>query len=313
MSRVTGAMWPPGFDQVFRAVRVLAWVALAGATGWLVRADVRRPVPRDAGERRTNVVYRVVGTRRARLDVYLPEARGARGGRPAIVAIHGGGWRGGSKRDWNLDELGRMAPQLARHGYVVFAVDYLLARPGAPSWPDCLDDVRAAVRWVRLHAAEYDVDPHKVAAVGASAGGHLAALLGTCSDPADPARVQAVVDLYGPSDLRALWEANQPAGGPAALLLGGSPRDVPDRYEEASPLRHVSSADPPMLLIHGADDARVPLAQSETLAAALQGAGVPHRLIVVAGARHGFGFQVAGRDLLPDVLAFLENAWNVNR
>jgi acetyl esterase/lipase len=228
-----------------------------------------------------------------------------------VLAIHGGGWRGGSKTAY-----GRVAVALAERGYVVVAVDYALSRPGAPSWPANLEDVRAAVRWLRRHAADYGVDPDRIAAMGASAGGHLAALLGTLPDVPDgpdavSARVQAVIDFYGPSDLTALADQRQQAERAVTLFLGGAPGDLPGRYQAASPVRHVTHDDPPMLLIHGDGDLLVPLDQSRRLAAALEAAAVPHRLIVVAGARHGFDFQVGPHDLLPEILAFLESAWNV--
>jgi acetyl esterase/lipase len=262
----------------------------------------------------TDLVYRRVGERRVRLDLYKPRGAPPPGGRPAVIALHGGGWRGGSKTPY-----GRMAAALAERGYVVAAVDYQVSRPGAPSWPANLEDVRAAVRWLRRHASDHGVDPNRIAALGASAGGHLAALLGALPDGPPPppdgattsARVQAVIDFYGPSDLPALAEPNAPARDSVALYLGGTPSEVPDCYELASPVRHVSPDDPPMLLIHGDDDQRVPVDQSRRLARALAAAGVPHRLIVIAGARHGFDFQVGDRDLLPEILAFLESAWNV--
>jgi dipeptidyl aminopeptidase/acylaminoacyl peptidase len=94
------------------------------------------------------------------------------------------------------------------------------------------------------------------------------------------------------------------------LFLGGTPAALPDRYEAASPLRHVTADDPPMLLIHGDDDLLVPPDQSQSLASTLESAGVPHRLILVPGARHGFDFQVGSLDLLPEILAFLESIWN---
>jgi dipeptidyl aminopeptidase/acylaminoacyl peptidase len=117
------------------------------------------------------------------------------------------------------------------------------------------------------------------------------------------------VDFYGPADLRGLLESRRETGGPIHLFLGGGPDRFPGRFEAASPVRHVSSDDPPMLLIHGADDPLIPVAQSEALAATLEAAGVPHRLIVVEGARHGFDLKVGGRDLVPEVIAFLDDAW----
>jgi acetyl esterase/lipase len=304
-------------------IRAAAWLVLLGATAILVRAEAHRTTPPRGVSEHADIVYRSVAGREVRLDVYLPDAPAPRGGRPAVVAIHGGGWRGGSKRD-----VKAMAAQLAEHGYVVVAIDYLLSRPGKPSWPANFEDSREAVRWVRRHASDYGVDPDRIVALGVSAGGHLAALLGTYPEgPVDPngrsghpapsattddsARVQAVVDLYGPTDLFASRTTRPLPSNPVTLMLGASLRDMPGRYEAASPVRHASPDDPPMLLIHGRDDRLVPLEQSEALAAALQDAEVFHRLIVVDDAAHGFGFRVAKRDILPEVLAFLDSVWNV--
>ena len=311
---------------VIGTTRVIAWAALLGLTALLVRAEVERPTLPRGVIAYTDLVYQRDGDRRARLDIYTPAGARPVRGWPAVLAIHGGGWRGGSKRDY-----GQMAAALVEHGYVVVAVDYRLSRPGAPSWPANCDDLRAAVRWLRGHAAGYGVDPDRIAVMGASAGGHLAALLATCPEgpssssmphpaipasaakpPAISARVQAVIDFYGPSDLPALAAESPPAGRSLALHLGGGPDEVPDRYEAASPARHVTRDTPPMLLIHGAHDWLVPLDQSRRLSAALAAEGVPHRLIVVEGAPHGFDFRVGSRDLLPEILAFLQSAWNVS-
>jgi acetyl esterase/lipase len=297
-------------------VRVLAWGALLGATALLVRAEPERSaLPRNVRAARDRV-YRRDGGRRVRLDVYSPASPAPAGGRPAVLALHGGGWRGGNKA-----EYGRTAAALAEKGYVVVAADYALSKPGTPSWPANLDDVRDAVRWVRRHASDLGVDPDRIAVMGASAGGHLAALLGTLPDAAGDAaagvssRVGAVIDFYGPADLAALLDESPRAKTSLTLFLGGGPRDrdrdMAGRYEAASPLSHVSADDPPMLLIHGEDDRIVPPDQSRRLAAALAAAGVPGRLVEVAGARHGFDFRAGSRDLLPDILAFLESAWNV--
>ncbi len=299
-ARVAGR---PGW---FPLLRASAWVLLIGVTGYLVRAEVTRSELPEGVRAYTDIVYRRTGARSERLDVYVPTAPAPPGGRPAVLAIHGGGWRGGNK-----DSYGRMAARLSRHGYVVVAVNYTLSRPGAPSWPANLDDVREAVRWVRRHAGAYGIDPDRIAALGASAGGHLAVLLGTDPAPDRAARVQAVVDFYGPTDLPTLVQSRPPTAEPIALLLGGALNKWPDRYEAASPLRHVSHDDPPMLIIHGSDDALVPLDQSRALASALQRAGVPNRLMVVEHARHGFDFRINDRyDLLPDILDFLVKAWN---
>jgi len=212
-----------------------------------------------------------------------------------------------------------MATQLAEQGYVVAAIDYRLSRPGRPSWPTNFEDCRAAVRWLRHHAGDYQVDPNRLVALGVSAGGHLATLLGTSSEaPLDSAsstetsaRVQAVVDFYGPIDLEGKFASRPLPATPVGLMLGDVRRSFPMRARAASPLTHLSADAPPMLLIHGRDDQLVPLEQSQILAVALERAGVPHRLIELDHATHGFGFHVAQRSLLPEILAFLDSVWNV--
>lgn len=287
------------------AFRALAWLGLAGATGVLVRAEALRPERPEGVTAFTDLVYREVGGRRLRLDVYLPEGPpvGSGRGRPALLALHGGGWRGGGKA-----EYGRSVARLARYGLVVVAVDYRLSTPGTPSWPGNLEDVREAARWVRRHAAGYGIDPDRLAVIGASAGGHLALLLGTTA-AGEPAGVRAVIDFYGPTDLRALYERRTPADRSIGMFLGGPPEAVPALYEAASPLRHVAPGAPPVLIVHGLDDLLVPPEQSLGLAEALRRAAVPHRLLAVAGARHGFGLRAGSRDLVPEILDFLAGVW----
>ncbi len=313
---------------VFRSPRRPFRIALLGLSlglvAVLVGASMQDPSAPEGVRATTGIVYREVGDRQARLDLYQPEEPPPPGGRPVVIAIHGGGWRGGSK-----DGYGRMAARLAQQGYVVVSVSYLLSKPDAPSWPDNFEDVREAVRWVRRHAREYGIDPDRVVAMGASAGGHLAALLGCYPDgpvardglPAEnpkaspgsvSARVQAVIDFYGPTDLVAL-QSSRRAGGPIDLFLGGSSEAVPGRYEAASPVRHVSSDDPPMLLFHGDQDQTVPIEQAHRLVSELKRTGVRHSLIVVKGAGHGFGLNAGARDLLPEILAFLDQTWDDTR
>lgn len=287
--------------------RPLAWAALAAATIALLRAEVVPAELPDGVTREPGLVYRELDGESQRLDAYLPTAPPPPEGRPALVAIHGGGWRGGSRGDF-----GRELARFAQHGVAVFAIDYTLSRPGSPSWPTNRDDVREAVRWVRRRASEFGVDPDRISALGASAGGHLAALVGV--DPGDDdTRVQAVVSLYGPTDLATLGPACLAPGGPVDLLLGGLPDARPQRATAASPLTYVNIGAPPMLLVHGRNDAQVDPDQSRRMAAALAQANVPHRLMILDGAAHGFGLTVLDRDLLPEILAFLEDAWNDRR
>jgi acetyl esterase/lipase len=316
-TRVT-PWWRSGELVSVTTARVLAWVALAGATGLLVRGEVIRPELPEGVRVSTDLVYHESGGQRLRLDVYVPKGPAPARGRPVVVAVHGGGWRGGSKSDY-----GRSLAELARHGLVVVAIDYRLSRPGVPSWPENLDDVRAALGWVRRNTARFSIDPRRVALMGASAGGHLALLAGFDPDPTgpvtggtisrkisgEPIRIGAVVDFYGPTDLRALADGAPAAASAAAMMLGGKPADVPRRYDEATPLNRVRPGVPPVLILHGSDDQLVPPEQSKALDAALARAGVPHRLIVVDGARHGFGLRAGTKDLVPELLAFLSTAW----
>jgi acetyl esterase/lipase len=295
-------------------MRLVAWGALLGATGLLVRGEVARDQVPEGVVAYTDLVYRRDGDRAVRLDVYTPGRAAPRSGWPAVLAIHGGGWRGGNKHHY-----GPIAARLVNHGYVVVAVDYALSSPAAPSWPANLEDLRAALRWLRENAAVYKVDPNRIAALGASAGGHLALLLAMSPGSPSPGAearatdpVPVVIDFYGPTDLLALAEGSSQALPALALFLGGGPDAVPDRYAAASPIRLVSPRTPPVLMIHGDDDHLVPLDQSQRLAAALSAAGVRNQLTVVPGARHGFDLHVGQRDLLPEILAFLDSAWNVN-
>jgi len=282
-----------------------AWLALAGATAVLVRGEVRRPEGPAGVRTFADLVYREDGGRRARLDVLVPDGPSPPGGRPALLALHGGGWRGGGK-----GEYGRSLAPLVRRGLVVVAVDYRLSGPDAPSWPGNLDDAREAVRWVRRHARDYGIDAGRVGVIGASAGAHLALLLGETADPRDAAgRVDAVIDFFGPADLHALASDPSGAGGSVELFLGGPPALYPERYDAASPLRRVAPGGPPVLIVHGGDDLLVPPGQSRSLARALARAGVPHRLVVVEGARHGFGLTAGSRDLVPEILEFLRGVW----
>lgn len=334
-------------------VRLIAWSGLAAGAVWLWPGSERPSSFRIVEAGGVRIIKRYVdggegSTRRTALEIYLPppeaiwisgpggerssssvlgpvnERAGPSSGskpaprarRPAVVAIHGGSWIGGSPRLYRLDSENTVV-RLARAGLVVVAPEYRLARPGDPSWPAVLAELRDVVRWVRRHAHELEIDPDRIAALGQSAGGQLAALLGTLPDEPRPAgesgRVNAVIDFYGPSDLASLVETRHLEHEPVRILLGERAANDPARLREASPIEHVTNDDAPMLLLHGSDDAWVPPQQSARLAAALERAGVRHKLILVEGVRHGFEAQVntvPRRDLLPEILGFLRGAWD---
>jgi acetyl esterase/lipase len=236
-----------------------------------------------------------------RLDLRLPAS--GDGPFPVVVWIHGGGWERG---DRNLaSESSPM--RLLESGYAVASVDYRLSHEAV--FPAQIDDVKAAVRFLRANAAEFRIDDSRFGAWGDSAGGHLAALLGTSADVAafdDPtlgnagvsSRVQAVVDWYGPSSFttfdRQLADDGcvkriAGAGSAESRLIGASVSDRPDLARAASPTTFVSADDPPFLIEHGRVDCIVPWQQSEELASALKASVGDENvsLVYFDGAGHG--------------------------
>jgi acetyl esterase/lipase len=248
----------------------------------------------------SDLVYgEVPGFRPLELDLYLPGAAPSASAAPVpvIVHVHGGGWRRGSRRV-PLPRLGAgFYDELAARGFAVAAIDYRLS--GEARYPAALEDVRAAIGWVREHAAEYGMDPGRVFAWGDSAGGHLAlmaALAGAQGngDEGSGSAVQGVVAWFPVTDLAGLLDDVAAAGGHPdpgpesreALFLGAPAASVPGLAREASPVNHASAAAPPVLLMHGAADDLVPPAQSIRLAKALAQAGATVELELVPGATH---------------------------
>ncbi|MET9319530.1 alpha/beta hydrolase [Streptomyces sp. NPDC003038] len=228
------------------------------------------------------------GIRPLELDLWLPaEPRGAC---PVIVYLHGGGWRTGTRgdmgprmRDWRPGPFAR----LAQAGFAVASLDYRLS--GEAVYPAQLDDVTAALAWLHARAAELGLDTARIVTWGESAGAHLAALL------ALTAPVSGCVAWYGPTDLSTLPTQAPPGsydpadpGTREALLIGAAIADAPDRARAASPVTHVTADAPPFLILHGTDDAAIPFAQGEQLAAALRDAGVEVDFRPVPGADHAW-------------------------
>ncbi|MFG0333766.1 MAG: prolyl oligopeptidase family serine peptidase [Maioricimonas sp. JB049] len=234
-----------------------------------------------------DLVYSRPDAEPLRLDLYRPKKFDGR--LPVVMWVHGGGWKQG-------DKARCPAVWLTEHGFAVASIEYRLT--DRAQWPAQINDCRAAVRWLRRHADEYELDGERIGAWGGSAGGHLVALLGTLDAPADEvvsSRVQAVCDWYGPTDLLTMppnvvsetRTREQVAGSNGARLLGRPVPDVPDLARQASALYQVSSDDPPFLIMHGEKDPGVPLEQSKRLHDRLREAGVASTLSIVAGAGHG--------------------------
>ncbi len=283
---------------------VLAAAAVLTCQAGPAKPATKKPLVFPTDVRVERAVAYLPADRQEKADLYFPKtmAEGAR--LPAMVMIHGGGWAGG-KRD-AAREL-NIGGTLARNGYIVMSIDYLLADKRQAVWPTNLWDCKLAVRWLRVNAPKLGVDPQRIGVMGGSAGGHLAAMVALTRpedglDPAAPwpevsCAVRCCIDLYGPSDLSA------PRDLP---MLGQTLAAAPEVYRLASPVRYAHAGAPPFLILHGTADKTVPLAQSEKLAAALKKVGAPHELVIVPGAPHTFHLEPAQRDLRPVVLDFLQ-------
>jgi acetyl esterase/lipase len=224
------------------------------------------------------------------LDLYLPKGPGRP--LPVVIWIHGGGWQGGNK------EKPLVLP-MAKLGFAIASISYRLS--SRATFPAQIHDCKAAVRWVRANALKYQLDPDKIGVAGISAGGHLAALLGTTADHPEiegeegitgvSSRVQAVVDYCGPSNfltLDKMPEVNPNLTEVIFRFLGGPIARKMDLARLASPVFHISRQACPFYIVHGELDPVVPLSQSVELNDALKKAGVPSELNVVKGGRHWF-------------------------
>lgn len=245
-----------------------------------------------AGEKnQRDVPFAVVGDTTLKLDLYSPES-----GSPAglIIWVHGGAWRAGSRSDVDLRRLTGL-------GWAIASVDYRLST--AAQFPAQIFDIKAAIRFLRAHANDYGYPANRFVIAGSSAGGHLAALVGVSNGVSElegneggftkeSSSVQAIIDLYGASNLTTILAQSTPHGlamrKPALdLLLGGQPEAKPDLARLASPVFHVDPSDPPLLLMHGDQDPQMPIDQSQELQAAYEKAGLKVEFKILHGSGHG--------------------------
>ncbi|MGC4111446.1 MAG: alpha/beta fold hydrolase [Nocardioides sp.] len=248
-----------------------------------------------------DVSYVTNGHAKQKLDLYVPE--NATAPTPVVIWIHGGGWAAGDKSEG----CPPLNSGFTKRGYAAVSLNYRLS--GDAIYPAQIEDCKAALRWLRAHAKEYNLDPTRFGVWGASAGGHLVALLGAAGNTREfdvgenldqSSAVQAVSDFYGPTDILQM-DAHAVAGArlihnarqsPESRLVGGPLQEKPycDLAARVNPIPFLSKNAPPYLIVHGSVDPLVPHHQSELLYAALTKLGIPVRFHTINGAEHGRGF-----------------------
>lgn len=247
-------------------------------------------------EYRADVAYGKGGDVDLNLDLALP--KGAAGPLAAVVLIHGGGWSGGEK-----ESFAPFAKALAAEGLAAATISYRLAPKHI--FPAQIEDCKCAVRWLRAHAEEFNVDPNRIGAMGGSAGGHLVLMLGLM-DPTDglegeggwkehSSKVQAVVSFVGPTNL--IGKFPDISNGILHRFLGGTYEEKPELYKQASPITYVNAGDPPPLLFQGTEDVLVPYDQAFQLTDAMQRSGVKGNVVMHVGLNHGWAGPQMDRDI----------------
>ena len=283
--------------------------AVLGAAGGRKQAELKAP---DDVTLLQDVVFGTGGGRDLTMHVVLPK-EAAKKPSPVYVWIHGGGWMGGTKEGG----VAQVIP-LVRNGFVGTTIEYRLT--GEAPFPAQIEDCKCAIRYLRAHAEEYNIDPDRIAVGGSSAGGHLVALLGTSGGvkdfegnggwPDHSSSVQAVVDLFGPTDFQKFvtttgFESHNNNGSPESRLLGGGEvLKNSDEIKRVNPITYVDKDDPPFLIIHGSNDRTVPSNQSKLMHVALQAVNVETTLHIIEAAGHG-GPEFAKPDIKEMQMKFL--------
>lgn len=256
----------------------------------------------------TDIEYARVGDRALMLDLHLPKEPNP----PLIVYVHGGAWRAGSKSDVPI------APLIA-HGFAIASVDYRLSTEA--QFPAQVHDIKAAIRFLRAKSDLFHLNTQRIAIIGSSAGGHLAALVGVTNGVKElegtegehltqSSDVQCIVSLYGASNLQTILSQSTEFGlrmrVPALqLLLGGQPDEKPELAKLASPVAQLDKADPPLLLLHGTDDPQMPPQQSDEFTKAYRALQLDVTLVPMKGSKHG-GHEFYDEERTKLVATFLK-------
>lgn len=289
---------PPGFaneDEVKQAY----------GSGKLSIVDLAIDVP-DTVAVEKNVEYGKGGEMSLMLDLYSPKDRD--GLVPAVIFIHGGAWKGGYRQMYHY-----YCTKFAEHGYVAATISYRLT--GDAPFPAAVEDAKCAVRWLRANSKQLGVDPDKIGVAGGSAGGHLSMMVGYSPDTPElegkgghgdvSSRVQAVVTLYGPTDLTT--ESARTKGDVIRFLGGKAMDEAPEQYRQASPITHVTNDDPPTLILHGTIDSTVTIDHAEHLADALKKNDVDYDYDRVEGWPHAMDLERdVNRHCLMKMFEFFE-------
>ncbi len=267
------------------------------------------PFPPDLSE-----VYAVRPQQEMVIDLYLPKCDpAASAAAPIVLFVHGGGWSGGSRRQFHWH-----ARQLANLGYLAGSISYRLM--GVAPYPACIDDTQAAVRWLKKHAARFNADPARLGAMGSSAGGHLVAMLATRDTLHDEipdlvgisSRVNCVVDVHGVHDAAA-WAAGTSREADLMPFMGGPTFDPAAHWRDASPHYFVDQNTAPILFTHGQDDPTVPFTQTSLMLQAMVAHQRPCAFIPTPGSGHGFVYSHSNpwtQKIWPDILAWFNRYLN---
>jgi len=287
----------------------LSFAVVVGFTSSIVVAEEPLKVRWSKEEKgiqvANNITYAVAGGETLKLDIAKPEGKGPF---PTVVCFHGGGWRFGHRTD-----TGSFMRRLAENGYAAASVSYRFMP--LHKFPAQIEDAKTAVRFLRKHAGELDLDPDKFAALGLSAGGHLSLLLGLTDKsagfdgplyPEQSSAVQAVVDFFGPTDLNLYCTAEGIRDSFMVPLLGVKCKEDPALVRKASPIHYVTKNGAPTLIVHGNADLIVPIVHSEKLLEKMKEAGMHVEMLTVPLGGHGWSDPETRRETALAALKFLD-------
>lgn len=248
----------------------------------------------------TDIIYNCEYEDECRLDIYVPDE--LESNKACILFIHGGGWRGGQRKSFEENAI-----YFCKLGFTCFNCDYRLAPKYR--YPAQIDDVRKVIEYIKDNQNKLTYDPNKTAVIGSSAGGHLAAMLGTTTidDINTKIKIPGAVICYCPITTLKLWDdCDERIPGMLNDFIGASYSELPSLYNEASPFENVTGNEPPFLFLHGKADDVIPFWHSEKMHDELIKKGVLSRLILLEGVGHGFGYGIKSQAQVRSLLEIEE-------